>query len=67
MPNFESCIGEMPNFPIYGFDYNTKDGTGIRDYIHVIDIAEGHLSALAFIRKLWKSFFNLGIGVGVLV
>ena len=60
--------GEMQNFPIYGFDYNTKDGTGIRDYIHVIDIAEGHLSALAFIKKNYgNSFFNLGTGVGVSV
>ena len=60
--------GEMSNFPIYGFDYNTKDGTGIRDYIHVIDIAEGHLSALGFIsKKNGNHFFNLGTGVGVSV
>ena len=59
---------EIPNFPIYGFDYNTRDGTGIRDYIHVTDIAEGHLSALGFIKKNYGNhFFNLGTGVGVSV
>ena len=53
----KSCIRRNANFPIYGFDYNTKDGTGIRDYIHVIDIAEGHLSALGFIKKNYGNHF----------
>ena len=60
--------GEMLKFPIYGNDYNTKDGTGVRDYIHVMDIAKGHLVALDFITKKRGNFiFNLGTGIGISV
>ncbi len=53
---------------IYGNDYNTKDGTGVRDYIHVMDVAEGHLSALKYIsKKAGHHVFNLGTGYGVSV
>lgn len=53
---------------IYGNDYPTKDGTGVRDYIHVMDLAEAHLSALNYLEKL-SGFepFNIGTGHGVSV
>jgi UDP-glucose 4-epimerase len=39
-------VGRLPNLKIYGTDYTTKDGTGVRDYIHVVDLADGHICAL---------------------
>ena len=51
--------------PIYGTDYDTKDGTCIRDYFHVMDLAEGHVSALNYLIRKNKNFtLNLGIGSG---
>ena len=48
---------------VYGNDYKTKDGTGERDYIHVMDLAEGHMAALNYIEsKKGCYFFNLGMG-----
>ena len=59
------AAGKRPNLNIFGNDYNTHDGTGVRDYIHVMDIAEGHLAGLKFIKKKggWHSL-NLGSGKG---
>lgn len=59
------AAGKHPNLNIFGNDYNTHDGTGVRDYIHVMDIAEGHLAGLKFIikKKGWHSI-NLGSGKG---
>jgi UDP-glucose 4-epimerase len=59
------AVGKLPHINVYGNDYDTVDGTGVRDYIHVMDLASGHLSALAFINKS-KGFhiFNLGSGRG---
>lgn len=59
------ATGALPLVNVYGGDYPTKDGTGVRDYIHVQDLAEGHLTALEFLtgRRGWHSF-NLGTGVG---
>ena len=59
------AIGKRPHLNIFGNDYNTQDGTGVRDYIHVMDIAEGHLAALNFIvkKKGWHAI-NLGSGKG---
>lgn len=59
------AIGKIPELLIYGDDYDTCDGTGVRDYIHVMDLAEGHLSALAALG-LHKGFnvWNLGTGKG---
>lgn len=57
------AIGELPFLNIFGNDYATKDGTGERDYVHVIDLAEGHLAALNFISKHEGCHtFNLGTG-----
>ncbi len=58
-------IGKFKYLKIFGNTYNTVDGTGIRDYIHVMDIAEGHLAALSYIlhKKGWDAI-NLGSGRG---
>lgn len=59
------ALGEMPEFTLYGNDYETPDGTCIRDYIHVLDLAEVHISALNKVMKDNKSYsFNLGMGKG---
>lgn len=56
---------ELPYLNIFGNDYNTKDGTGVRDYIHVVDLAKGHLKALEYINNNKGSIaVNLGTGVG---
>ena len=56
---------ELDHLTIYGNDYNTEDGTGVRDYIHVVDLAQGHLKALEKIRKSNGIFiYNLGTGKG---
>lgn len=60
------ATGELPVVKIFGDAWNTKDGTGERDYIHVMDLAEGHLAALKYMQnhdgeKLWR-IFNLGTG-----
>lgn len=51
---------------VFGNDYNTKDGTGVRDYIHVVDLAKGHLKAIDRLRKDDTGVFvyNLGTGIG---
>lgn len=58
-------IGELPFLNVYGNDYDTHDGTGVRDYIHVLDLANGHLKAL---DKIHTSpglvIYNLGTGKG---
>lgn len=57
--------GKSKHLSIFGGDYPTKDGTGIRDYIHVSDVAEGHLTALEYVLKqTGYDCVNLGTGVG---
>jgi len=60
------AIGQLEMLSVFGNDYQTPDGTGIRDYIHVMDLAHGHLAALAFLIKSPPGFkvINLGTGVG---
>ena len=48
------AIGELKEVSVFGNDYNTKDGTGVRDYIHVQDLAVGHLKALEYLEKKGK-------------
>jgi UDP-glucose 4-epimerase len=62
------AIGKLAKLNVYGDDYPTPDGTGVRDYIHVMDLAEGHLAALDFIvsHAGWVAI-NLGTGQGVSV
>ncbi|MBT8529308.1 UDP-glucose 4-epimerase GalE [Polynucleobacter paneuropaeus] len=55
--------GKLPHLNIFGNDYDTRDGTGERDYIHVMDLAEGHLAALNYLKKnSGCEIFNLGSG-----
>ena len=63
------AIGKLDEIKIFGSDWDTKDGTGIRDYIHVMDLAEGHLSALNFLlnEKPQNLTINLGTGKGTSV
>ena len=61
----EVANGNRFTIPIYGNDYSTKDGTGIRDYVHVSDLAIAHISALKYLRKHSKNLIlNLGSGEG---
>ncbi|CAN4115557.1 unnamed protein product [Withania somnifera] len=60
------AVGRRPALTVYGTDYPTKDGTAVRDYIHVVDLADGHIAAL---RKLFDpstgcEVYNLGTGKG---
>ncbi len=58
--------GELEILSVYGNDYNTKDGTGVRDYIHVVDLAKGHIKALEKLEKEKSGMYiyNLGTGNG---
>ncbi|XAR55144.1 UDP-glucose 4-epimerase, partial [Bertholletia excelsa] len=63
------AVGRRPELIVFGRDYNTKDGTGVRDYIHVMDLADGHIAAL---KKLFDpstgcEVYNLGTGKGTSV
>jgi UDP-glucose 4-epimerase len=60
--------GHLPHLNVFGNDYNTVDGTGVRDYIHVVDLAKGHIAALNKQENL-KGYhvFNLGTGNGTSV
>ena len=58
--------GELKELSVFGNDYDTHDGTGVRDYIHVVDLAKGHISALNKLDNEEKGIFvyNLGTGIG---
>lgn len=64
---FQVAVGRREKLKVYGNDYDTPDGTGVRDYIHITDLAVGHVNAL---QKLFDSTFtgwkayNLGTGQG---
>ena len=59
------AVGRRPELGIFGNDYDTPDGTGVRDYIHVSDLAEGHVAALKAIeRQCGCAIYNLGTGHG---
>lgn len=59
------AVGKRPYLNVYGNDYATPDGTGVRDYIHVQDLAQGHVAALQALRGKGESFtVNLGTGQG---
>lgn len=60
------AVGKLDKLSIYGGDYDTPDGTGIRDYIHVVDLAQGHIAALNASKK-GIDYYNLGTGHGVSV
>lgn len=58
--------GKLEKLKVFGNDYDTVDGTGVRDYIHVLDLAEGHLAAIKNIKK-GVNVYNLGTGKGISV
>ena len=59
------AVGKRPELGVFGNDYDTPDGTGVRDYIHVVDLAKGHVCALKAIgQKCGLAIFNLGTGHG---
>lgn len=62
------AMGQRTHLSVFGNDYPTPDGTGVRDYIHVMDLAEGHLAALRYLQDADRSLtVNLGTGRGVSV
>lgn len=59
------AAGQLPHLQVFGNDYDTPDGTGVRDYIHVVDLAKAHLKALQRAEKIsGVEHFNVGTGVG---
>ena len=58
------AIGELKEIGVFGNDYDTPDGTGVRDYIHVVDLAKGHVAAIEHMDKPGVYTYNLGTGVG---
>jgi UDP-glucose 4-epimerase len=58
------AIGKIPFITIFGNDYPTRDGTGVRDYLHVVDLANAHICALKYIKNGKSGTFNLGTGKG---
>ena len=64
----QTAVGKLPFLSVFGDDYDTPDGTGVRDYIHVADLAAGHVSAIKHLEQHpGVSVFNLGTGKGVSV
>lgn len=63
------AVGRRPHLTVHGNDYDTVDGTGVRDYIHVVDLAAGHLKALEWqdSADAGCEVFNLGTGTGISV
>lgn len=62
------AVGKRPELGVFGDDYDTPDGTGVRDYIHVVDLVDGHVKALKKItEKAGLCIYNLGTGNGVSV
>ena len=62
------AAGQLPHLNVFGNDYSTPDGTGVRDFIHVVDLAKGHIAAMK-IKDSLKGFqvYNLGSGNGTSV
>lgn len=59
------AVGKLPELAVFGNDYPTVDGTGVRDYIHVVDLAQGHLAALKTLQtRTGTHVWNLGTGQG---
>ena len=61
----QTAIGRLPELRVFGNDYPTRDGTGVRDYIHVVDLAKGHVAAIRHLMDhTGEAVFNLGTGQG---
>ena len=61
------ALGKLPYINIYGQDYSTRDGTGERDYIHVVDLAQAHVAAVKKVSQIGFEVFNIGTGSGTTV
>ena len=59
------ALGKIEKLKIFGNDWPTFDGTGIRDYIHVMDLADGHIKTLEYLLENDSQFINLNLGTGV--
>lgn len=59
------AVGRREFLTVFGSDYPTKDGTGVRDYLHVMDLAEGHLSAIEYMEKKQTGLFTFNLGTGI--
>ena len=62
-------IGKRESLTVFGSDYNTFDGSGVRDFVHVVDLAKGHLKAMEYMGKMDQTngnyeVFNFGSGNG---
>ena len=61
----QTAIGKRKQLSVFGNDYDTHDGTGVRDYIHVVDLAKGHVAAVDYMESnKGEAVFNLGTGTG---
>ena len=61
----QTAIGKRDHLNVFGNDYPTPDGTGVRDYIHVVDLAKGHVAAVKYLQEhRGEAVFNLGTGQG---
>lgn len=61
----QTAIGKRACLSVFGDDYDTPDGTGVRDYIHVVDLARGHVAAISYVQShTGEAIFNLGTGKG---
>jgi UDP-glucose 4-epimerase len=62
----QTALGRRKKLSVFGSDYPTKDGTGVRDYIHVMDLAEGHVAALRYLEgpRAGGNVVNVNLGTG---
>lgn len=58
------ATGQLPHLNVFGNDYDTPDGTGVRDYIHVVDLAEGHVAAVRYLETHAPGLFTFNLGTG---
>ena len=58
------ALGELPKLPIFGNDWSTKDGTCVRDYIHIMDLSEAHYAAYNFLKENNPQYLSVNIGTG---
>ena len=60
----QTAVGKRGYLSVFGSDYDTHDGTGIRDYIHVVDLAIAHVKAIEYLEENDSDIFNVGYGKG---
>jgi UDP-glucose 4-epimerase len=59
------AVGRREYLTVFGNDYDTVDGTGVRDYIHVMDLAQGHVSAIQYMADKGQGLFTFNLGTGI--